>query len=185
MIEKGTFKWDSKKENAARLIAVGELTNEEVAESVGIGVATLYRWKDYQEFQERVTETTAALREAALKQEIGDLAKRMRRYNKRWQQIDELITARGTDPKNQTVSGGKTGLMARDMKGETEVWKFDAALLKEERELAKQSAIELGQWQEKTDLTSGGKPIEPVVFYIPDNGRNSDPTAGGTPGGLA
>lgn len=175
MIDKGLFKWDSKKESAAQLIARAELTNEEVAEQVGIGVATLYRWKDYQEFQERVTENVAAFREAALKQEIGDLVKRIGRYNKRWQQIDQLIKERSTDEKNQRVAGGTTGLLAMDIKGEVNVWKFDAALLKEERELAKQAAIELGQWQEKTDVTSGGQPFVAPIFYLPDNGRDPKP----------
>jgi hypothetical protein len=151
MIEKGLFEWDDKKTQAAVLLAKGELTNQQVADSVEIGVATLYRWKDYQEFQERITEEVAAFRDAAMKQEIGDLTKRLARYNKRWQQIDQLISERATADQNKEVPGGTTGLLARDIKGEVHVWKFDAALVKEERELAKQASIELGQWQEKVE----------------------------------
>lgn len=172
MIEKGSFKWDARKEEAAILLARGELTNEEIADKLDMGIATLFRWKNYQEFKERIDEFTAQFREAALKQEIGDLGKRLKRYNKRWQQIDQLIKERSIDEKNQRVAGGTTGLLARDIKGEVEVWKFDAALVKEERELAKQAAIELGQWTEKADLTSDGKPFAPAIFKLPDNGRN-------------
>lgn len=173
MIEKGIFEWDAKKDEAALLVAKGELTNEKIAEKVEIGVATLYRWKDYQEFKERVEELVLVFREEALKHEIGDLGKRLKRYNKRWQQIDQLISARSVAPENQEVAGGTTGLLARDIKGEVYVFKFDAALVKEERELAKQASIELGQWQEKVDLTNAGKPFEPVIFQLPANGRDT------------
>lgn len=154
MIEKGSFKWDARKEEASILLARGELTNEEIAEKLDMGIATLFRWKNYQEFKERVEELVTVFREEALKQEIGDLGKRLKRYNKRWQQIDQLIKERSTAEKNQNVAGGTTGLLAMDVKGEVNVWKFDAALLKEERELAKQAAIELGQWEEKSKVDS-------------------------------
>ena len=168
-----TFEWTEQRERAAALIAKGELTMEQIADEIDCGVATLYRWKDNEEFITRVAANVAKIREAVLSQEIGEIYKRVLRLNKRWQQIDKVISARAADPEMQKVPGGDTGLLCRDVKiiggGEfakvVDVYKFDAALIKEERELAKQAAQECGQWLEKTsvDLTTGGKPFESLT----------------------
>ena len=143
------FEWDVNRETAASLLAIGELTNDEIAERLDIGIATLYRWKNYQEFKDHVLKLRAALREEVLYNEIADIVHRVRRYNKRWKQIDRLIDARAKQHSN--IPGGDTGLLVRDIKGRAEhdVYFFDAALIREERELAKQTAQDLGQWTEK------------------------------------
>lgn len=168
-----TFEWTKQRERAAALIAKGELTMEQIADEIDCGVATLYRWKDNEEFIKRVAENVAKIREAVLSQEIGEVYKRVSRLNKRWQQIDQLITARASDPRMMDIPGGSTGLLCHELKsiggGENaqvvDVYRFDAALIKEERELAKQAAQECGQWMERSavDLTSGGKPIESLT----------------------
>lgn len=55
--------------------------------------------------------------------------------------------------------------------------------------LLEQAAKEVGQWTERKDFTSDGKQLGGgVVFYIPDNGRDSgaegDPAAAGPAGDL-
>ncbi len=143
------FKWDADKTRAATLLAVGDLTNDQIAETLDIGIATLYNWKNHGEFKQEVLRLKAEIREEILYNEIADLVHRVRRYNKRWKQIDRLIDARAKE--HREVPGGDTGLLVRDIKGKSEndVYFFDAALIREERELAKQVAQDTGQWTEK------------------------------------
>lgn len=99
----------------------------------------------------------ARFEEHAAKYEIARRFRRVERLNKRWLAIEDLIDARGTELTG-TAPGGETGLLAHDIKvvggGDNaitvDVYEFDAALIKEERELAKQAAVELGQWEEKS-----------------------------------
>lgn len=69
-------------------------------------------------------------------------------------------------------------------------YELDGKLLAELRAHEEQAAKELGQWTERKDLTSDGKQLGAggVIFYIPDNGRDSgadgDPAAGGPAGDL-
>lgn len=154
------FFWDQQKEDCAALIAVGELTHQEIADKLDMGLSTVYKWKTLPAFQARVKENIADIREAVLTQEIGDIVKRIRRLNKRWQQIDKLIDERADSPEMMNVAGGQTGLLAHEQKsigsGElatvVDVYKFDAALIREERELAKQAAQECGQWTDRVKL---------------------------------
>jgi len=158
------FEWDSTKEEAAMLIAVGELTNDEISERLDIGIATLYRWKTYQEFKDRVKELKDAIRKEIMDTSIGDIVQRIRRANKRWMAIDKLIAARGSSLECKNAPGGDTGLLTYDMKvigtgpmqQTVEVFTFDAALLREERELQKYVSQELGQWTEKQNVELNG-----------------------------
>lgn len=102
---------------------------------------------------------------------------RMRRYSERWEQLGRIVAERAADPRMAQYPGGTTGLLALEPQlvkvyasdasdaseaddGETlysakrdrvvYVAKLDAALLKEERELAKQAAQDAGQWQEES-----------------------------------
>src|SRR6185436_18370924 len=169
------FEWTAERERAAMLIAKDELTNEQIAEQCNIGVATLYRWKEFDEFQERIRKNLVKIREAILSQEIGEIYKRVLRLNKRWQQIDQLIPARAQSPEMQAVAGGETGLLVRTFKSigsgeyaeKVEEYRFDAALVREERELAKQAAQECGQWMEKVDVTSLGQGIQESADLSP------------------
>jgi hypothetical protein len=66
------------------------------------------------------------------------------------------FSARATDPNNTDVAGNSTGLLAvsREMVGKTEYKsaRFDAALMREKRELLKQIAIEREQWVERSKV---------------------------------
>lgn len=100
---------------------------------------------------------------------------RLDRLNARWEEIGRIVAERAADPLHQQFPGGETGLLAiepqlvkvyksvdpqdDDDEGETlysdksdrivYVATLDTALIKEERELAKQAAIEMGEWNEK------------------------------------
>lgn len=74
---------------------------------------------------------------------------------------DQLRDVRRGLPR--VAPGMETGLIVRGYKvtgGMTfEEFTFDAPLLKEMRAHEEQAAKELGQWTEKQDVTSGGKPV--------------------------
>ncbi len=82
-------------------------------------------------------------------------AVRIREKVARWQLLQQVIIERGKAADMQEVAGGRTGLMVKDYKGNSynPVYKLDAALLKEQRELEKEIAIELGQWVQKNELS--------------------------------
>lgn len=152
------FTWDQHKEEAAVLLALGELTIAEIADKVDVTDRTIYVWKTEHEFMARVTDCKAEIRERVFSEGIADKALRIRRLDKRWKAIDRLIEARAFDLAMH-VAGGDTGLLAHEQKSigagdlatVVDVYKADTALLKEEREIAKQAAIELGQWTEKVE----------------------------------
>lgn len=171
---------------AAAFVAVGELTEREIAEKVGVTDRTLRNWKGNPIFAAEVEAFKAEAARKALEVGIANRQVRLKRLNARWDQIDRIFRQRASDPNHIGVPGHDTGLLAHEQRsiggGElatvVDIYKADTPLLKEERELAKQAAIELGQWQEKQDVTSGGETLKSgVVVYIPSNGRDS--TAGG------
>jgi hypothetical protein len=66
--------------------------------------------------------------------------------------------------RREGAPGGATGFITRDFKSTRDalipVYAFDAALMKERRELRKQIAQELGEWTEKHELAGrDGGPI--------------------------
>jgi hypothetical protein len=149
------FELDDDKLLAARLIAEGDLTNDEIAERVDIGVATLYRWKNYQEFKDEIKTQKDKIREDLYGFQFANIAHRINRANQRLRQIGRLTDARAKEYADQP--GGETGLIVKDYKGSGDnlrtVFAFDAAVIKEERELLKYMSQELGQWTEKTELS--------------------------------
>jgi hypothetical protein len=177
----GEFKWDGKKEEAAVLIAQGELTTIQIGQRLGVSDRMVYKWKAEPEFAARVEETVGAIRADVLKIGIADVVNRIKRRDLRWNQIKKVTISRAAllEGDDKSADSG-TGLIVHSVKMigsgpnamPVDVYEFDAALLKEEREIEKQAAIELGQWQEKTDVTSGGKPFESPVVYLPSNGRD-------------
>ncbi len=105
------------------------------------------------------------LREEFENEAIGEglarKAVRIREKSHRHDLLNQIIAERSVSEDMQAVAGGKTGLLVKDYKnGLMAVYKLDAALLKELRDLEREIAIEVGQWTEKKDVTSDGKPLQ-------------------------
>ena len=147
------FKWDKRRARAAQLVADGSLTEDQISAELAIGRATLKCWKNHPIFQERVTEIADETAKALKKQGIRIKETRLAKLNKLVKRIEKVIKGRAADMPD--VPGGPSGLLVRDYKGHLgrAVYKFDAALVKEFRELLKQAAIELGEWTEKRELS--------------------------------
>ena len=157
MSEAKQFKLNRQREKAAFLVAQGGLTNKQIAEKVPIAVSTLSSWKRFPEFQEAVEKFIHSEFEALQRIGIGNRFARVMSYNDRLQRMNQLIAARGAEMEETgEVAGGETGLLVRDYKGkdaDKPIYHFDAALVREMRELEKQIAIECGQWTERREIT--------------------------------
>jgi len=161
------FRWTGRRERAALLVAQDELSDQAIADSLGIAERTLERWKRNPVFAERVQALIEQIRAAILVEGIADRVARVKRQNDRWERIQRLLDARAEA--NADLTGGDTGLVVREVTylpgGATrERHEFDAAVLRELRELEKHTAQELGQWTEKKELTGkDGGPLEVKV----------------------
>jgi len=122
----------------------------------------------------RAKKTYSQLREEferdAHNEGLARRAVRVREKMARRSLLKQIIAERGADISMQDVPGGKTGLLIREYRGQSElpVYKLDATLLKELRDLEREIAIELGQWTEKKELTgAGGEPLlDPLVTAL-------------------
>lgn len=168
------FKWTGRREQAALLVAQDDLTNEQIAETVGITRQALDKWKLHPDFRARVQEHRDAWRAEIKAKGIAERQNRVDSYNDLHDRMQRVIEARAVE--HADVPGGNTGLLVRTAKlvkvyksdgdqegedGETLysakrdviVYEYavDTALLKEMREHKKQAAQDLGQWTEKQE----------------------------------
>lgn len=184
------FAWTKPRLRAAELVAEDGLTDEEIAAEVKVSRSTLNRWKQHPDFEAKVDEFIAALERAARRRAIARRDKRLAGYDERRRRMLDLIEARSKDPDLARLPGGATGLVVGRLKaiklsyderemdeaeldGEAppkqfvsiEAWEsdFDAALLRELRELEKQAAQDAGQWSEKRELTGDGGAVVVVI----------------------
>jgi len=175
MAEKsGKFAWTQKSRLAAELVAEDEFTDSKIAAKVGIGPRTLYRWKRSPEFAAEVQRQVEAFGRIIRSRGIARLEMRIRALNDRWERMNRIIDERAADPAMADLPGGKTGLLVRRVKrvgrGDdarvVEWFEVDCKLLRLLLHHEKQAAQELGQWGEKTGLTSEDKPAMIKVIRI-------------------
>jgi hypothetical protein len=143
------------------LVAQDELTNEQIAERVGVARYSLDRWKLAPEFRSRVASLVADMREAVRQRGIADKRNRLDLYEDIKDRLRQVVAERAADPTMADVPGGRTGMLVRGYKsigsGESaqrvEEYTVDGVLAKELRDYAKQAAIEVGDWAERRELT--------------------------------
>ncbi len=70
-----------REEDAARLVAEDDLTDEQIAVSVGVAKMTLERWKKRLDFAARVTQHKEGFKDAALAEGFADKRLRVRALN--------------------------------------------------------------------------------------------------------
>jgi hypothetical protein len=178
------FKWDNKRSLAAQLLAEGKLTDDQIAETVGVSAQTIRNWQAAPEFAGRVEDLVSEFARKARRRGLAILERRVAALNDRWFRLQQIIEERAADPALAGVPGGSTGLIVRQVKA-VKVWEAEAAdtdlsdcvptkqsqlveefavdtgLLNELRQHEKQAAQELGQWTEKREI--GGDPDKPFV----------------------
>ena len=163
-------KRETKWEQAAQLIAKGELGVGAIAARLGIAELTLYRWRKDPEFAARVDVAIEEQKAAIRRRAIGWVERRVDRLNTTWLGMQQVIKERALDPSMEAVPGGQTGLLSRDVKAVgaevREVYKVDVGLIKELREHEKQAAIELGQWEQKKEAAGFDDVDDLVDAYL-------------------
>ncbi len=163
---------DTTREQAATLLAEGDKTFAEIAKLCGIGDRTLFRWQTDPEFKARIEAIKAINSERTIQDGIARKDNRLSIYQDIANRIQMVINGRAKELGGE-CEGGESGLLVRDYKGsgpfQNEVYKFDAALVRELNNTLKQAAIEKGQWTEKVE---GTMTTETVTVYLPNNGRD-------------
>jgi|WetSurMetagenome_2_1015567.scaffolds.fasta_scaffold207079_2 hypothetical protein len=123
----------------------------------------------------RVAELTQKVSQTLIAKSISVKENRVAVLQEISDKLRQVIAERAASKEMIGIPGGTTGLLAHDQKGVgygpastvIDVYEVDTPLLKELREYQKQAAIEMGQWVEKGDLTSGGEKLEAVkVTYV-------------------
>lgn len=181
------FCWTEASEKAAELLALGELSDTAIAEEVGVNRCTLWRWRRNAEFSKRVESHLEEIRAEIRRHGIGVVERRVAALDDRWHRLRRVMEERGASKDMQDVPGGPTGLLVRKYRsvgsGENadlvEEFFVDTGLLSELREHERQAAQELGQWLNKTDVTTKGDAVGGPIFHLYSNGRG--PTSGETP----
>jgi hypothetical protein len=175
------WEWTEPKHRAAALVAADELTDQGIADKVGVARSTFQNWKKHPEFKTRVQDIAAELGAAAERYAIGRRVRRLQRLDETRAKLLQVIRERALDPAVANQAGGKTGLVVRTYKaaGRTlvEEYQVDVALLRELRKTEEQAARELGQWADRKEVSGpGGGAIhtagEVVVIEMPDSGRD-------------
>ncbi len=95
------WKWNARKELAAHLLALGDLSSVRIAQRAGIAESTLFQWKHAPEFQQRIEENAKQVNRRMKKEADAEFqARRKSRQEllaKLNQVVDDLFTLR-TDP---------------------------------------------------------------------------------------
>ena len=154
------FDWSRKSRLAAELVAEDDLTDAVIAERVGIGPRTLYRWKLEPVFVAEVEKRVEDFGRVVRSRGIARLERRIKALNDRWERMNRIIEERADDPAMANVPGGNTGLLVRRVKGVgqgdrfriIESYEVDCRLLRALCDHERQAAQELGQWGEKPYL---------------------------------
>ena len=166
--------WTRKRELAAKLVADETLTGTEIGNQVDVGRRTLDRWKTSPEFQARVDGYIEAFKKSVRQKFLAVKEVRLQSLIEDFNATTLILRERGIDAawmdetghiRKDGAPGGSTGYLAREYQNrETAdvihegkpakvarpkaIYRFDSAIMRERRELRKQIAIELGEWDE-------------------------------------
>jgi hypothetical protein len=150
------FRWSPERERAAILLATDDMGEMQIAETVGVHISTLWRWRQHPEFAARVGDHVGQLQASMLRYRIAKKRERIKDLNALYEKQLAVVAERAADPTMADVPGGSTGLMVRQLKVvgtvTVEEYAVDTALLKEIRGTQEQAAKELGQWVERGEL---------------------------------
>lgn len=142
----------ARQEQAALLVALGQLKDAEIAEQTGTAYGTLRRWRGWPEFIERVEALRQAFARSVEGRGIADKQARVQKLQDLVDRMDLIVEGRAEDLAD--APGGASGLLVRQYKqvGKDdfrEEYVFDAALVTQIRATMQQAAQELGQWVER------------------------------------
>jgi len=157
-----------KRERAAILLAEDQLSDQQIADSLGVSRQSIVRWKKNPRFAERVAELGAIMCEQALKHGIARRETRVSVQHEMQSKLLTVIAELAKDAELQGVPGGKTGLVCKTVKGigkgddfrVVEVFETDTPTVKALLALHEQAAKEMGQIVERHEVAE----VNPYQF---------------------
>ncbi len=169
------FAWSAKQERAALLLAEGALTQQQVADVVGVTRQTVSKWLQQPEYTKHIAGLQHAMYERMLQIGIANKEARIVGMVGRHRRMQDVIAERAAGTR-EPVPGGRSGLLVRQRKmigsgdGSTIVteYAFDSALAREMRELEKQIAQETGQLGTGVQVEATSGDVRIVVTYAND-----------------
>ena len=181
------FRWGNASFRAALMIADGRLTDAAIAKAIGVTEVTLHKWTQHPTFQAQVDDMRERMYSQIMQRGCAVKAQRVAQLQAQLDRLLRIVAereaayAKAATPKaeggaGKAVAGGQSGFLCREPrllgKGAdaklVSVYRFDAALSKEIREILKQIAQEKGEWVEHKDVTSGGKPFKTYLMNVDD-----------------
>lgn len=155
------FRWSKHSIQAAIDLAEDELSDEAIAEKAGVTRRTLTNWKQHPEFQQRITDELTALQAAIRREPIAKRRYRVKKLGELESRAWQVVTERAADPDLAHIPGGQSGLVVRQIKivgtgnaaREIEEYAYDTGLSRDLQSLYEQAAKEVGDWQERVDLS--------------------------------
>ena len=133
------------------LVAQDELPDRRIAEEVGVGPSSIYNWRTYPEFMERVDGFVATYRDAIHKSGLAVVENRVKKLSKVARYMEELMEKRALEHGSPIIVRQVKGIGSGESFREVEEFPTDTGLLREYREYLKQVPQDLGQWQDKAD----------------------------------
>lgn len=86
--------WTKQKEDAAALVAADDLTDQAIADAVGVTKRSLERWKQFPEFSERVASLVEAWHTAVRNRGIAVIENRVRRLDRTRTELLQVVEER-------------------------------------------------------------------------------------------
>ncbi len=160
---------------AAKMVAEGVHSNQDIAEVVGISVQAFWSWRTKRAFTDVVAAYRKRFDAITLNEDVASKAGRIAAHVRTFRRIEKVIEARAADPETMRTPGGNTGLLSHDIKSVggglaaqvVDVYEFDAALIKARTEALENIAKEQGgQYEDKPQgpqVTDNRK----VIFNFP------------------
>lgn len=161
-----------------------------IAEKLGIGISTLWRWRQNPKFIARVDAAVERINAALERRAVGHRARRVDRLNRDWHKLQRIVEERATSAEMKDVPGGTTGLIVHNVKGVgrgedfqlIDLYEVDTGLLQAIAAIEKQASQELGQWVTKQEHSGPDGASIPVsveaqllkVYGEPDSGGGGE-----------
>lgn len=160
---------DTKRDHAAILFAEDAMqpatqrrrSDESIAKEAGVSRSTIARWKRDSEFQAMIEDAKGKIVADAIRLPSAQKHQRIRNLHEIAEKIRDVISLRGERYSNEEAAEAATGLIVRRQKisasGDVVTeWEFDAAPIRELRELYRHIAQETGQWEETVNVNHSG-----------------------------
>ena len=140
----------ARKEEAARLIAEDDLTDEQIAQRVGITDRQLRNWKQEPDFAAAVNAHILLIRDQILSRGFARVEKRVQLLDKNVRRLEAIVEAQKSNPDVQDHPAADTGLIfykeTPTRTGMAEEFFVHTTLLAEQRAQLGDIAKHAGQW---------------------------------------